>query len=284
MANFERERTDQDWYRGLKIPHTVIRNIDEKTRQAVAESGGTWDPTGPIVLGGAGLELQATMRLSGGSVAFPGPSSRFRFGDDDYFRHEAPVSRVIRDPSTLGIVGAHLPRRLKMTLPLPTVDASTTSPMVQVVRTGQRVRIPLRIPDGSKLDRVDIYFIVGATHANVPVNMPRARVVRIRHVDGVLEPYPDQITVGADPDGWVVMERPASGAAWTNSGNARYFVPILEYLVSAGEPADWSRYAYALEWTEESGANAFDDVSAGEYGTIFVQAEITVWSDDLRPY
>jgi hypothetical protein len=272
MSNFARERLDSAWYRGLQIPQAVLLNIDEKTKKAVSGTGGTWAPSSAINLGGAGLELQCGMQLTLATAA-PSSGNAFRFGDDDYFNHAALVSRTI-DDSPLQILAHHtLGREAR---PWAAV-ATTTTPALRTKRAGAFLRIPIRIPDGSRLSTVAISFKVGQSHANVPATLPSARVVRMS-ADGLIEQYPNAATTLYEPEGWVSPALPVSGVAWYAAGALQTLTLTYSYLLAP--VADTSVYSYAVEWREEEGTGAFTDA----VGNYLVHLKQTVYSADLRPY
>lgn len=270
MANFTRERTDADWHRGLKVPHLVIRNIDEKTKKAVSGSGGTYNLSGATIdIGGAGIELQSALRLSGGAVAIPSGSKVFRFGDDDYFKHGVAQSRSIQVSPLQLIAGDQVPR----TWYIQDLTNVGVNPAPTFRRARAIGRFPVPIPDGAILTTLTIVFAVSQSHANVPQLMPAARVIRI-DANGDITKLPLSVDSNEDPDGWRAVERPASGAAWYNSGNDQSFTRGYS---GAGEPADSSRYGYFLEWREEAG-------SSSAPGTRISRFSMTVLQRDLRPY
>lgn len=282
MANFTREREDRDWYRGLKVPASVIRNIDEKTKKAVSGSGGTWNPSSAIVLGGAGLELQCGLQLSGTATVAPAGDARFVFDDDDYFVIDGGVGAYTAD-SFLELMGG--PSSIPFEVHgledyVPASDGAARQLITR--RNGAMVRCPLKLPNGYVLAYVLVYFQVGTAHANVPAYMPRCRVVRI-DASGVIEPVPGD-TSNADADGWVSVARPATGADWYNSGNTQYH----QHAFANAEPVDTSLYSYAVEWVDESGTNAFEDFNTGaamlDVGTRLIQVGTTGTVSDLRPY
>ncbi len=272
MSHFERERPDADWYRGLQIPHTVIRNIDEKTLLAVSGTGGTYAPSSPIILGGEGVELQSAMLLSGTATAFPAVGKNYIFGDDDYFRFSALRDRTIIDSPTLLLAKDTLQREAR-----PWGSTSTVAPTLRTKRPRARLLMPIRIPDGSYLATVVVAFKVGQSHANVPANLPRMRVVRIG-TDGVIEQHPNPSSALYDPEGWVRFPVPASGAAWYDSGNVQTMPLYYDYANT--EAADSASYGYAVEWEDEWGTNSFAD----DVGNHLVYLQTTVYQADVRPY
>lgn len=275
MSHYVRERADRDWYRGLKIPHTVIRNIDEKTKKAVSGTGGTYNPSSPIIIGGAGIELQCALQLSGspGAKAQPAAGRVFRFGANDYFKHASAVSRSINDTPLLLLSNKTLFREAQ---PVMSVSA-TTAPALRTRRAGAFLRMPLRLPDGARLASVEIGYKIGQAHANVPENLPKARVVRIAATGGI-EQHPLPSSSVFDVDGWVSVPTPASGAAYYNGGALQTFT--LNYIYSVVEPVNTSLYAYAVEWLEESGTNSFTN----NIGSLIPYLKSTFYQDDLRPY
>lgn len=275
MTRFARERTDAQWYRGLKIPETVIRNIDEKTKLAVSGSGGSWAPTNPIILEGEGLELQCALQLEGGTTALakPGTGSAFIFGDDDYFRFTTRRTRIIHDSPFLRMGKESYQREAR---PWGNV-LSSIPPSIRCRRANAHLIFPLRIPDGSYLASVEIGFYVGQSHANVPSVLPHARIIRI-DTGGVYEQHPNPTTSVRDREGWVYPTTPVSGAAWYNGGAMQALTLTFDH--AAMDPADTSVYAYGVEWYDESGTNAYTD----DIGTHLVYFKTTVYQEDLRPY
>lgn len=273
MSHFVRERNERAWYRGLKIPHTVFRGIDEKTKKAVSGSGGTYAPGTPIIIGGEGLELQCLLQLAGAPIAYakPGAGKVFRFGDDDYFTNDALVSRKIND-SPLLILGNHSLQREARA-----VGLVAGFPGLQTKHPGAFLRLPLRLPDGARLSQVVVSFRVGQSHANVPDYLPKARVVRIAP-EGTITQYPEQTTSGRDVNGWVPLATPGSGALYYAAGASQTITLTFDHL--AQDPTSTAAYGYALEWTEESGSNTFAD-SVGNY---LDYIETTFYQADLRPY
>lgn len=272
MSRFSRELSDAGWYRGLKIPASVIRNIDEKTKKAISETGGTWSPSAPIILGGEGLELQCALQLTN-ATANPGAGYYFIFGDDDYFQNEALVSRTIDDSPQL-MSGSFSGGREFVAY----CNDSTGAASMMARHPGARGRFPLRIPDGSYLAAVAISFRVGTAHANVPATLPKARVVRIA-ADGTITPHPD-CTNDVERDGWLSPALPASGVLWYAAGAIQTLTLNFDYTIT--DQADTSTYAYALEWIEEDGTNAFNPTN--DEGNHVVHLCTTVYQPDLRPY
>lgn len=282
MANFTRERSDRDWYRGLKVPQAVIRNIDEKTKKAVSGTGGTYNPSSLLTIGGAGLELQGTLRMTAGKAQ----PTVFRFGDDDYFKHREPVVRTIVETCAV-LLQNQIPREFAND----STVTMTTQPFVLTRRLGSFLRIPLRIPDGVRFERVTLSFAIGVAHANVPANLPKIRVVRIKS-DGTIEKYPGDMSImvpfslPVDTDGWLTMPRPASGALYFNGGAAQTLTLVFNPYTD--EIIDTTKYAYALEYVDEWGANSFNDMSGGtaialQSNKLFTLA-MKVHHYDLRPY
>lgn len=272
MTHFLRERSDADWYRGLKVPETVIRNIDEKSALAVSGTGGSYAPSSPIYLGGAGLELQGSMTLSGTAAVFPAVGKNYKFGDDDYFKFTTLRARTIVDSPQLLLSKDQLQREAR-----PWGTTGTVAPSLRTKRANAHLLMPIRIPDGSFLYAVEIGFKVGQTHANVPANLPRARVVRITR-DGVIQQHPNPASTVFDPEGWNQFPVPASGAAWYAAGVLQTMTLSYDYTVT--ERADTSLYAYAVEWYDEWGTNSFPN----DLGTDLIYLKITVYQSDVRPY
>lgn len=277
MAHYARELSDEAWYRGLKVPQTVLRNIDEKTKKAVSESGGTWAPSSAIVIGGAGLELQCRLTLSSSAQCFPGAAYDYQFGDDDYFKIDGTYSRDILDSPLLvqGLRSSGFPREV-----IP-IFAGATLPCIRFRRNGAFFRMPIRLPDGARLSNIEVSFRVTTSHANVPKYLLRARAVRIA-TDGTVTAYPNQTNATVQPGGWVQPTRPATGALWFNSGSVQTF-NLTFTSTTAQERASTALYGYAVEFLEESGTNAWND-STTETGTEIRMVKTSFVYPDLRPY
>jgi hypothetical protein len=71
---------------------------------------------------------------------------------------------------------------------------------------------------------------------------------------------------------------------WYAAGATQTFNLTFNSTPSVQDQADRTTYDYAVEWTEESGTNAFDDVGSGATGCLLVHHRLTVHLPDLRPY
>lgn len=279
MAHFARERTDGDWYRGLKVPQTVIRNIDEKTKKAVSGAGGSYSPSSAIVIGGAGIELQCNLKLATSATTFPAAGKNYIFGDDDYFQYETHLDRYLQNSALLFHVGGAIPREARCYWDS---AAPTVAPTINTLRPLAFLRMPIRVANGARFAAINVYFKVGVSHASVPQYLPRARAVRIK-ADGTVEKLPSQ-TGTANLDGWISPTRPATGADWYDSGNTKTLT--LSFDSVNGERVDRSLYDYAVEWYDEGGTGAFDNftgTSAVEQGNYIMMIEVRAKRPDLRP-
>lgn len=288
MSRFVRELADSAYYRGMKIPHLLPRNIDEKTKKAVTSSGGTWAPVTPIYIFGEGLELQSSMVLSGTAQAAPAAGKAFIFGDDDYFKLGTPNARGIDCspvfattltqgrgfvPSTMTGPGGGPPPDAVPSL----VNAFWPYPDGIPRNMAMFVRVPIIIPDGTRLTQVILYFTVGQTHTAIPQYLPRMRVARIAK-DGVITGFPGGTTVGVDPDGWCSPPQPASAAAWNNALGVQSFTMTFD---PNGAPVDRSLYDFAFEFYDESGTNGQTAVMTNNR---LHHIQVSVKHFDLRPW
>jgi hypothetical protein len=268
MAHFTRELSDAGWYRGLKVPQTVIRNIDEKTKKAVSGTGGTYNPAAAIIIGGAGIELQSQLSV-GSSAAFPGAGKNFIFGDNDFFQYESPVTKVVTTPSAV-VSYWTTPRQFLYRYS----ENLAQKPALQSRQPGASMRFPLRIPNGSVLSSVSLKLIVGTSHTNPPQYMPRMRIVRVTAA-GVVEKHPNVSTASADADGWVQFTRPATGTLWVNSGNPNTLT--IEFSTLSMLRSDVSTYGYHAEYRDEYGTDA-------KAGNVILGFDASVLIQDIRPY
>lgn len=245
----------------------VIRNLDEKTKRALnGHGGGFWAPSAPIVIGGAGLEIQGGCYLLGGSSVEATNSSPIVFGSntaDDYFEL-APGHEARSQAKLLQVGDAHTPKPSDLQI-------STLYACVQARAKGARFFTPIRVVDGGTIAAVAFHFRVTESHAAVPQELPQFRVVRV-DADGTVEPLraPDATT---DEHGRVYFgPTPASGAAWYAAGAGQSF----SYACNQNNLVDVARFAYFAEITEESGASAWVSTGTVFTATITTCTEIAL--------
>ena len=261
MAHFVRTQPDATWKRGYLTLGSDLRAIDQKTADALnGDEGGSWSPSTPIVIGGAGVGVCGLWTMGGGArVRTVGTSlSRIVFGKlttDDAFLIDpghAGYNRVLLTYFSHGRSDTPKYAFLESTLATIRTDLA-----------GTYVTSPLRVHDRSIVTDVTILFVVGTAHANVPEYLPRFRIARVS-ATGVVESLraSDATT---DADGFQFFApRPSTGALWYAGGGAQQFV----YTCNQKNVVDLENYHYILELQDERGADAY----APTNGNVFLSA------------
>lgn len=288
MANFQRERPDAGYYIGLATEGTpaiwtVLRNIDEKTKKALSGTGGTWNPSSPIIIGGAGIELQARADFAAASVLFPAADKAFIFGDDDYFQYasaDAYTRTVDHSPIAALAYGFNAREFDNILL------ADLTTPSVKALRHRSIIRIPLKVHDGARCTRVDTFYRVTMSHTSgtegIPAELPKQRVIKVAR-DGTITPFGvDAAQQIAEPEGWIREAQPASAAAYYNAGNVKTVSMFLDATDETGHIVNTSQYSYFYEFSEEGGDGAWTEGLSGSGNKLeIVRLYLTI--PDLRP-
>jgi hypothetical protein len=234
---FTRSLPDASWATLDVLPATTLRDIDVRTTQAInGDGGGTYSPSAQIIIGGAGLVLQGMMTAAGPNIDTDNTDAHAIVFDDgaltDSFVLEAGhtgQTRYIVDH--VSGYGNALEWR-----------ADTAWLGGRAERARGHLYAPLRVHAGARLLSVQFWFILmGVTASeNMPDELPRYRIVRVRH-DGTVEPLraPDTTTTAR---GWQVhAPAPATAAAWGGLQNFTYSCNINNTNL------DPSTYTYVAE-------------------------------------
>ena len=264
MAHHTRELSDENWLIA-PLDATVIRNLDEKTKKNVSGvGGGLYEPTAPIAIGGAGMRLLGPYnQLTGASSSIEtGPNKHIvhaRLDGDDYIALDPDHPDTLRALTTnVGPVGCDFAFVVQ--------DNLFGSPGVTTRRTGVAFwSAPIRVHNKGRLLSFDLSWAVTQSHASVPASRPQFRVVRVDR-KGKVEPL--RIASDTDPNGFILLGDPTSGAAYSASTNPQF----ANYAVNqtALAKVDTSQYVYHAEFVEESGTNSFTSTNGNRF--VFITA------------
>jgi hypothetical protein len=117
--------------------------------------------------------------------------------------------------------------------------------------TGAGFVAPLTaLHNGGTLNNVVAYFVVGASHAAVPANLPTINVVRVPLAAGVgVVPQYQALSSSAIQ---TFSPTPGTGAAWYASGD----IQAMTYACNQNNVIDTVNYQYLMAITDEFGANS----------------------------
>lgn len=151
-----------------------LRRLDQQTSESVnGDGGGTWSPSKPIIIGGAGVQLSGSSAFTGGvTTGTYAPNGALLLGDNDYPVHLTPKTRKILFPihdsfwSSYDIEDA---ASQVTDQSVPGAFQSTYSPQNLLLNMGVGDK---RFPVGATISEVRLCFTVGVKPASVPANLP----------------------------------------------------------------------------------------------------------------
>jgi hypothetical protein len=248
MANFTRTQLDAVWITGYQAPPADYEDLDRKAFQGVnGKVGGVYAPTAVIAITGAGLQTTTKLEVqAGGNVRFA-TGATMVLADNDWqdllAGHPGRTRKIYQAMAPVNPIGQNHFAVMNV-VPTGAVQTVACSLRRSTGTTSPEFIKRLRVHNGSTLARVRIRFQVPTVHGAVPQKMPRARLFRVKVVDGVAE---DLVTTTLN-DGFVDFTTPKSGDAWHNGGAVQEFVitPDKNKTVDAGT------YNYFLHIQEES--------------------------------
>ena len=256
MSHGVRIRTDAAWALGTQWLTSEKTALDNALFASVdGDGGGSWAPTSPIILGGAGIRLVGTTphTLTGAaSIARTSISAGALLvhNDSDYCKlgaAHAGATASIRSPCTA--VLSEGTWFFIQSLPLTAVGEGFA---ILTAILGSEGRIPIRVHNGSILSTVTFTFTVGVGASAIPAQLPQFGIFAADLYGNV---YP---LSAATPHQSV--SAPASPAAWSDSGNAQTFTYTADS--SASNPyvlIDTARFSYFASIIEASGAGAVSE-------------------------
>lgn len=239
------------WINGALAPSGAeMSTLDANLAGLVnGDGGGTFNPSNPLIVGGAGMYALGPWVMDGGAAGCITPAAsgaRIVHGDGDAFvlplGHSGQTLTV--EQSFVDAVSVR-----------PNTYVSTSSAFVlNAMIPGAEFSLPLRVRDGAILFNLTTSFIVTGAHGGgVPALLPKLRIVATA-LDGTKYPLKQGGT--ADASGYIRVPTPASGSAWHAAGA----VQTITYTTTAGidqRTVDRTAYSYSLEVVDENGANAF---------------------------
>lgn len=245
------------WTNGQVTITAYWQGFDQRAMQAInGDDGGTWAPSTPITITGAGFGL-----LVSGYTQVSGPSgrlttqgtSRFLCGVNDFPMLAPGHVGQSRKLTTSMLNGRSVPRSQAV----PSLGSNgcldgglqTVTFATQVTgqnTNGTRIVCPIEVHNGSTIDSVTFSFKVNGSRSSVP-NMPKARVRR-SDISGTVVTL-TSLAAGAenDIDGYVVVPTPASVALYVNGNEFQTFVVDCDQ----NNIVDTSQYTYDVEIIEE---------------------------------
>lgn len=275
MAGNPRINQDNAYANGVALPQvggvpSYWRTLDTTQSQAVnGDLGGTWNPSAPIVLGGAGMVLCTTTHIfdQNPGVTTPlGSGARITFGDNDYYQIQVgsfarsrtivtslaaatDISSVDANPVTgLGSAPNFIYTQA--------AHAQENNPGNAAYIYGGRLIAPIRVQNGATFSSITIWFQVNVSHPNVPVSLPAFRIMAVDGFGNVTQLAQSSTLTGWIGDGFLTIPRPGSGAAYYNGGAAQSFSFVWGTTPPPFLTIDTSTYMYFVEIFDEGGANA----------------------------
>ena len=248
MANFTRTQLDAVWISGYQAPPADYEDLDRKAFQGVnGKVGGVYAPTAVIAITGSGLQTTTKLEVqAGGNVRFA-TGATMVLADSDWqdllAGHPGRTRKIYQAMAPVNPIGENHFAVVNV-VPTGAVQTVACSLRRSTGSTSPEFIKRLRVHHGSTLARVRIRFQVPTVHGAVPQKMPRARLFRVKAVDGVAE---DLVTTALN-DGFVDFTTPKSGDAWHNGGTVQEFVITTD----KNKTVDAGAYNYFLHIQEES--------------------------------
>lgn len=251
MAHETRTQPDVVWVDGYTIPRADWESLEGKAFRSInGVRGGCWAPTSPISLTGLGTTLLVTgpTEIKGNGVLELNGSANVRLQGGHFPRlDEGHVGRsrtFVQSTVPCMAVGAYpwavaTNRKYACAQPLALTLADSGG-----VESTPEFLVPLRVHDGSTLERVVFHFRVPAGRTRAPAEMPRFRVFRVNAMGETSE-----LKATANEDGFASPVNPGSASAWYAGGEAQQFV----YDCDQNNEIDITTYCYFAHIVEEAG-------------------------------
>jgi hypothetical protein len=272
---------DTSYVNVAPLPATWWQALDLAQSQSITEAGGSWNPSSPIVISGAGVWLcgPSTHVSGNGIFTASGSGKRVTHGDSDWVSFKTPhiPTRNIVTSVTQGrdaSFGGHGVSGL--TVPRMQFESAAGGLLVSPVNTnylgGGRIVLPLSVHHNAGFLDVVLFFTVSA-HSGVPLNMPVVRVLQVDQLGNVT--IVNEASNSASPaytgNGFIsFFPSPASGTAWHAAG------AVQQLTYSCSGRIDTANFSYLLEIVDESGTNS---ASGNEYLAAIAAFDIF----DMRP-
>lgn len=250
MAAFTRELPDSGWYT-CRIPGiaAALRNMDEKTTLAAnGAAGSTHAPAAKIFVDGAGMVCAGLWLMAGDFVRESSPAA-LRHGAghaNDYVR------LLVGHPGASRSLATSM-QPIVSEIYLGEYTTSDNNLSVNARYPGVRAMFPIVPHDRSTITSLRLRFKVTSAHANLPA-LPRFRLVRVDEA-GNVEPLHTPRSGAYRDDGFLDLPTNATTASNYVAGNAFQWSNLYE--TDRLNVVDLSRYAYFVDFIEESGPQAF---------------------------
>jgi hypothetical protein len=219
------------------------------------DGGGTWTPSAPIIIGGAGMWFGGPVFLSGGAIAVnnSGSGTKFVHGDSDYFQLANGHTGATRTLSqSMGEAIDCSDFTSVMECAAETITTITTTPL-----SAPRCLIPLFVHDGSAIEGVAFSFGVAVhSFSSPPASMPAFRVYARDALGNIIPLSSTIVEPTLIANGFKPFPTPASGSAWHASGATQTINYLCDTNSVAATRVDRSKYTYWAEIIEETGANS----------------------------
>ena len=268
MSHGVRIRPDPGWALGTKWLSSEQASLDAALVASInGDGGGTWQPTAPIIINGAGLRLIGTTgavphTMTGGASSVttnPGAGAFITHGDSDYCGlgpghtgSSVSIRSHITSATWASMASLGSEWLAYTTLPGESLTASGgigPTTFLQAVAVGATCRVPLRVHNGSVLSSVTFTFVVQLAATAIPTVLPRFGIFA---ADLFGNTFPL-----ANSTPYQHFPAPASPSAWSDSGNRQTFTFTSD--IESANPyvlIDTSQFSYYAEILHVSGAGA----------------------------
>jgi hypothetical protein len=218
MAHNQRFNPDAFYKNGTVLPASYAQQLDTAQFKAInADAGGTWSPTSPVYLGGAGLAIAGPSSLAGGASiqTLAGSGDRIVCGAND-----TPLGvpgHVLGSRSITTSINA-CARTMGVTRGFGSFGrvnvGNQNRPQLSASQTGKRILCPLRVHHGAMLTSVFLNVTI-TPHTQIPASLPQWRVYTMDTSGNIapLNTNPALVRAG----GWLSFS-PAPATAATYSG------------------------------------------------------------------
>jgi hypothetical protein len=284
MPNNPRINPDSFYRNGQPIPASYFQKLDGAQAGGIdGDSGGTWAPSAPIQIGGAGLMLTspASQINSGGRiVTHTGSGKRVVLGANDFLElavgHElsqrfleTPIAAVARTAGPLRWSAfAHVGYQAFQYGAL--IGSAAPLPPLAV---GKRLLVPLRVHHGATFQQAVLTYQVPTSRTVLPDNLPKMRIYAV-DVNGVITPLALPPAANIAPGGWYLPDPATFTPASYSTG-----VNTIPYVPNTPGPAalvDRSKYAYVAEIVDESSSiSGVIGTGNSKPGNIFLRVNCT---------
>jgi hypothetical protein len=269
MSHFTRTNPDATWTNGGAGNYITLQSdwesLGTKAQKAInGDLGGAWAPTSPITIAGSGMTVSGPtiVDYNGSLTALAG--AKFALNNNDYPKltsdHVGNKRSILSDMLSYQCT----PRYWFQDCPsyvgaIQSMACTILAPYQTTILENPSTHIDLRVHDGARLTDGVLTFRVPTLRYQLPVKMPRVRIVRVdtsgnieslrAPSSGVEDPDTGLISGVVDVDGYSEIPRPLAGILWFNDGDAQAFA----FTCDQKNTIDTSLYTYHLQIQEEAG-------------------------------